>query len=225
MIPQSQPKPPKNSSKVNLIISAVFHGVIILALVYFAAREGYLGKKIKEITVYKVEKEKPPEKPKEPDKPKIEPLKEQPKPVEQPKVADAPKPSAAPPVVAPPVVTPPAMDVPSFAFEGGKAVNSESDPVQLYKGYLEYTLRSKWNRPDNLPDDNYVAEVAVSVDRQGKIRPSQWLKGSGDDKWDASVKEVFKLVPQIDRRPPTNFPPSVTIRFDVQEETEPVMTP
>ena len=223
MIPQSQPKKKKNSSKVNLTISAVFHGLIILALVYFAAREGYLGKKIKEITVYKVEKEKPPEKP--PDK-KAEPPKETPKPVEPPKVADAPKPQAAPPVEAPPVVAPPAVDVPSFEFsDGAKAVNSESDPVQLYKGYLEYALRSKWNRPDNLPDDNYVAEVAVNVDQQGNLSQTQWLKGSGDDKWDASVKAVFRLVRQIDRRPPTNFPPNVTIRFDVQEATEPVLTP
>jgi outer membrane biosynthesis protein TonB len=222
MIPQSQPKKKKNSSKVNLTISAVVHGIIILALIYFAAREGYLGKKIKEITVYKVEKEKPPEKP--PEK-KPEPPKEQPKPVEQPKVAEAPKPTAAPPTAAPPVVAPPSADVPSFDFEGGKAVNSESDPVQLYKGYLEYTLRSKWNRPDNLPDDNYVAEVAVNVDQQGNLRQTQWLKGSGDSQWDASVKKVFKLVQNIDRRPPTNFPPNVTIRFDVQEETEPVLTP
>ena len=51
MIPQSQPKKKKNSSKVNLIISAVFHGLIVLALIYFAAREGYLGKKAQKITV------------------------------------------------------------------------------------------------------------------------------------------------------------------------------
>ena len=221
MIPQSQPRKKKNSSKVNLTISAVVHGVLVLALIYFAAREGYLGKKLKEITVYKVEKEKPPEKP--PEK-KPEPPKEQPKPVEQPKVAEAPK-QQAPPTAAPPVVAPPTADVPSFEFAGGKAVNSESDPVQLYKGYLEYALRSKWNRPDNLPDDNYVAEVAVNVDKQGNIQQKQWLKGSGDARWDASVKQVFKLVSQIDRRPPTNFPPNVTIRFDVQEETEPVLTP
>ena len=216
MLPQSQPKPPKNSAKVNLTISAVFHGLLVLALIYFAAHEGYLGKKLKEITVYKVEKEKPPEKPKELPK-------ETPKPVDQPKVADVPKPQSAPPVEAPPVVAPPAVDVPSFVFEGGKAVNSESDPVQLYKGYLEYTLRSKWNRPDNLDDDKYAVEVAVNVDKQGDLHPTQWLKTSGDEKWDASVKAVFKLVPQIDRRPPTNFPPNVTIRFDVQEETESVL--
>jgi outer membrane biosynthesis protein TonB len=220
MLPQSQPKPPQNSAKINLTISAVFHGLLILALIYFAAHEGYLGKKLKEITVYKVEKEKPPEKP--PEKPKEMP-KETPKPVDQPKVAEAAKPQSAPPVEAPPVVAPPAVDVPSFVFEGGKAVNSESDPVQLYKGYLEYTLRSKWNRPDNLDDDKYAVEVAVKVDRQGNLSAAQWLKGSGDEKWDASVKAVFKLVPQIDRRPPTNFPPNVTIRFDVQEETEPVL--
>ena len=219
MLPQSQPRKKKNSSKVNLTISAVVHGVIIVALIYFAAHEGYLGKKLKEITVYKVEKEKPPEKP--PEK-KPEPPKEQPKPVAQPKAAEAPKAQAAPPVVAPPVVAPPSADVPSFEFEGGKAVNSESDPVQLYKGYLEYTLRSKWNRPENMADDHYVAEVAVNVDKQGAIHQTQWLKGSGDAQWDQSVKNVFKLVQNIDRRPPTNFPPNVTIRFDVQEETEPV---
>ena len=49
---------------------------------------------------------------------------------------------------------------PSFEFGGGKAVNSESDPVQLYKGYVDHELRSHWDRPDNLPaDDHYVAEV------------------------------------------------------------------
>jgi len=34
---------------------------------------------------------------------------------------------------------------------------------------------------------------------------------------------VLQTVANIDRRPPTNFPPSVVIRFDVEEETEPVM--
>jgi hypothetical protein len=39
------------------------------------------------------------------------------------------------------------------------------------------------------------------------------------------VREVFKDVHRIDRRPPTNFPAQVTIRFDIQSEaTEPLMT-
>ena len=222
MIPQSQPKPKKNSSKVNLVISAVFHGILVGVLFYFAAREGLLGKRIKDKITVTFEKSKPPEPPKpKPEPPKIETPKVEPPKIETPKVETV----KAPPTVAPPVVAPPAADVPSFEFEGGKAVNSESDPVQLYKGYIEYTLRAKWNRPENMPDDSYVAEVAVNVDRDGNISHPQWLKGSGDAKWDASVKDVFKVVPNIDRHPPTNFPPSVTIRFDVQEETEPVMTP
>lgn len=220
MIPQSQPRKVKNSSKVNLVISAVVHGALVIVLFYFAAREGFLGKKIQKISVEMV-KEKPLEKPKEPEKPKVEPPKMEPLKVEPPKVEETKV--AAPPAVAPPVVAPPPADVPSFEFEGGKAVNSESDPVQLYKGYIEYTLRSKWNRPENLPDDNYVVEVGVTVDKQGGISHPVWQKGSGDAKWDDSVKEVFKVVPQIDRRPPTNFPPVVTVRFDVQEQTEPVL--
>jgi outer membrane biosynthesis protein TonB len=204
MIPQSQPRKKRNSSKVNLTISAVVHGVLIAGLIYFAARNGFLGKKLKEITVYKVEKEKPPEPP--PVK-KVELPKEPPKPVATPKVAEAPQPVTAPAASAP-VVAPAANDVADFNFnDGAKAVNSESDPVQLYKGYIEYSLRSKWNRPENLPDDNYAVEVAVAVDRQGNLGPPRWVKGSGDARWDASVKDVFKLVDRI----------------DVQEQTEPVL--
>ena len=103
-------------------------------------------------------------------------------------------------------------------------INTETNPVLLYKGYIEYCLRSKWNRPDNLPDDAYAVEVAVNVDKQGNLSDPRWLKGSGDTRWDQSVKDVFKQVDHIDRSPPTNFPSQVTIRFDVQEETEPVMT-
>src|SRR5580698_255374 len=211
MLPQSQPRKKKNSSKVNLTISFVFHALLVGVLVYFAAREGLLGKKIQKISVQMV-KEKPPEKPREPEKPKVEPPKAEP-PKELPKVAEEAKPTP-PPAAAPPVVAPPAAEVPSFDFEGGKAVNSESDPVQLYKGYLEYVLRSKWNRPDNMADDNYVAEVQVSVDRSGNLGGVVWQKGSGNNRWDQSVKDIFKIVQSIDRRPPTNFPSQVTIRFD-----------
>ena len=222
MIPQSKPTKKKNSSKVNLTISAAVHGVLVIALFYFAAREGLLGKKIQKISVNMV-KEKQPEKPKEPEKPKVEPPKVETPKVEQPKMVEESKPTA-PHVAAPPVVAPPVAELPSMEFDGGKAVNSESDPVQLYKGSVEYELRSKWNRPDNMDDDKYVAEVQVNVDKAGHIGNVTWEKGSGNDKWDQSVKDVFKAVQSIDRRPPTNFPPQVVIRFDVQEETEPLMT-
>jgi TonB family protein len=220
MIPQSQPKKKKNSSKANLIISAVVHGILVAVLFYFAAKEGLLGKKIKDkMNVEVVKKEKPPE----PPKPKAEPPKIEPPKIEPPKT-EAPKTETVKAPVAVPVVAPPA-DVPAMEGFYGKEVDSENDPVQLYKGYMEYTLRTKWDRPDNLDDDQYVAEVAVNVDKQGNVTASQWLKGSGNAKWDQTVKDVFATVSNIGKPPPTNFPPTVTIRFDVETEDEPLMTP
>ena len=64
----------RNSSKVNLIVSVVFHTLAIGAVFFFAAREGMLGKKLKQLTVTMVPKEKKPEPPKEkPPEPKPDP--------------------------------------------------------------------------------------------------------------------------------------------------------
>ena len=217
MLPHTQPRKKRNSSKVNLFISFIFHALIVSVMVYLAARQGLLGKQLQKISVEMV-KEKPPEKPKEPEKPRIEP----PKIVEQQKVVEEAK-AAPPPVTALPTVAPAVAELPAFEFEGGKAVETSSDPVHLYKGYLEYALRSKWQRPDNIADDGYTAEVEVSVDRKGQISNPEWKKGSGDTRWDDSVKQVFKMVKSLDRPPPTNFPSRVTVRFDVQKETEPIL--
>jgi outer membrane biosynthesis protein TonB len=221
MTPQTPPPQPANSSKVNWTISIVFHLVIVGGMLYFAAREGLLGKKIQKVTIEMV-KEKPKEKPKEPEPPKVEPPKiEAPKVVEFPKPVEAPK-TAVPPMAAPPIAAPPAAEMPSFDFAGGKTVETTSDPVLLYKRYMEYSLRQKWNRPQNADDDDFVAEVRVDVDEDGIISNPVLQKSSGDADWDQTVKDVFKEVTQIDRRPPTNFPPEITIRFDVQIQTEPI---
>ena len=88
MLPQSQQRKKRNSSKVNLLISFIFHTLIVLAMFYFAARQGLLGKQMKKIAVEMV-KEKPPEKPKEPEKPKVEtPKVETPKMLEKPKAVE-----------------------------------------------------------------------------------------------------------------------------------------
>ena len=222
MQPQTQPRKPRNSSKVNLAISATFHTVLVLALFYFAAREGFLGKQLQKISVEMV-KEKQPEKPKEPEKPKAEPPKVDTPKVEPQKMVEAAPPPSSVAVTAPPAIAPPAADLPTFEFEGGKAVETSSDAVQVYKGFLEYAFRSKWNRPDNLPDDNYVAEVDIAVNRAGDVSDPIWRKNSGDPKWDESVRKALAAVNRLDHAPPTNFPPRVTIRFDVQGETEPVL--
>src|SRR5438477_13055425 len=109
MIPKRKKR---NSSKINLTISFVFHGALVLLIFFFAAREGILGKKLKQITVTMVPKEKKPEPPKiKPPEPRVEPAKpaETPKPqiaVAPPKAeTPAPPPAGAQPAVAPPPAT------------------------------------------------------------------------------------------------------------------------
>ena len=220
MIPQAPTRKKRNSSKVNLLISLTFHAIIVVALIYVAAREGFLGKQMQKISVEMI-KEKP--QPKPPEKPKVEPpkLTEKPKTVEAPKVVETPKTEAS--AAAPPTVAPPAAELPSFEFSGGRTVESSSDPVQLYKGLIEYAFRSKWDRPQNMHDDDYVAEIRVKVSRHGRITEPVWLKGSGNAHWDDSVRQAIERVTNMDSPPPTNFPPDVVIRFDVQQETEPVL--
>jgi len=228
MIPQTQPREEGNSTKVSLLISFTFHALIVLVLVFFAAHEGLLGKQLRKITVEMV-REKPPEKPKEPEKLRVEPPKAEP-----PKLAEAPKPQppkeapvhAPPPATvaaAAPVVAPPPAELPAFAFDGGKTVQTSSDPVQLYKGFVEYALRSKWKRPPDIDDGNYVAEVEVNVNGAGEIRDPVWKKSSGNTRWDKSVREAIAQTPSLDRPPPASFPAWVLIRFDVQDSTEPVL--
>lgn len=220
MIP---PRKKRNSSKVNLVISVVFHSIIIVALFYFAAREGLLGKQLKKIAITMAPKEKPAEKPKEPEH-KAEP----PKVEEPPKVAEAPKvaaAAAAPPVtvVAAPTVAPPAMALPSFDFGGGKVVESSSDPQAIYKGQVEYALRLRWNRPEDAADENYVAEVEVAIDPTGTIAGSEWKRRSGDARWDESVRKAIAGTATVGRAPPKGFPPRFLVRFDVQNQTEPLL--
>src|SRR6516225_805139 len=94
----------RNSSKVNLVISFIFHSLLIVGVFYFAARQGLVGEKMKSL-VATLEQQKPKETPKPP---KEEPKVEQPKQIEQPKIASAPTPApqvqnaaAPPPVEAP----------------------------------------------------------------------------------------------------------------------------
>src|ERR1039457_6781675 len=212
-----QQRKKRNSSKVNLIISSIFHGTLILVIFYFAAKEGMLGKKLKEITVTMVQKEKKPEPPKEkPPEPKVEqPKAGQPKmAVPQAKVETA---SAPPPSDSAAAIAPSAVSLPSFEFsDGAKEVQSISDPNGIYKALVEYTLRSRWNRPDDPMYDNNVAEVELTVDKSGQIAGSTWLKGSGVALWDDSVKAALAHTKALSRPPPKDFPEKFVVRFDVQ---------
>src|SRR5947208_15292114 len=81
----------KNSAKVNVTISLVIHGLIFAAGAYWAAHEGVLGKKLQELSVGLIPKEKKPEEQK-----KAETKSDQPKKVETAKTAEQAKPTPAP---------------------------------------------------------------------------------------------------------------------------------
>src|SRR5580698_4815723 len=100
MQPQSQPRKKRNSSKVNLLISFVFHALLLAVLLYFAARSGILGHQLQKISV-SIIKEPPKPKP-PPPPPRVEPPKAPPKIVSTPKpVEEAKAPTTAAPVTAP----------------------------------------------------------------------------------------------------------------------------
>ncbi len=218
MLVGTQQRKKRNSTKVNLVFSLLFHGLIVGALLFFAAREGLLGRQIKKIAVEMV-KEKPPEKPKVPEKPKeTVPKVEVPLKVAAAAKIEPPKETAPPSVVsaAPPAVAPPAAELPSFEFEGGRPVVTSSDPVKLYKGLLESSLRFNWERPKDMDDHTNVAEVEVAVDKAGVITSPVWKKTSGQKQWDESVRQAIASTQRMSRPPPSNFPPRVVVRFDVE---------
>jgi type IV secretory pathway VirB10-like protein len=222
MTPQSQPPEDKDSSRVNLLISFAFHAALVLIVFYFAARQGFLGNQMQKITVQLI-KVKPPEARKPAPKPPPEVPKPEPvKVAAAPKAVERPKANAAP-AAAPPIVAPPPTELPTFDFDGGRSVVSSSDPVEIYRSAIELAFRSKWNRPENLSDDDYAVDVQVAVQPDGEIRKVDWERGSGNVAWDESVRKAIAAVKRIDNAPPTNFPPYVNVRFDVQEQTEPIL--
>jgi TonB family protein len=211
-----QQRKKSNSSKVNLIISAVFHTILVGAIFYFAAKEGLLGKKLKELTVT-MEKVKKPEPPKEkPEPPKADEPKQVAKvSVPQPRTETATPPPAA--SDAAPTVAPAAAVLPAFSFdEGARQVQSISSPNDIYKALVEHTLRSYWNRPEDMADDTFVANVELTIDKSGYVSDSRWINGSGNARWDATVKQAVAQVKAITRPPPKGFPEKFVVRFDVE---------
>ena len=216
----------KKQSRLSLLVSIGLHIVLGVVLFIVAAREGVLGKKMKEITAVIVPKD---EKKPEPTKPKEEP-KTEPRPREEAKVAPprsappaAAMAAAPPPSGAPAAAAPPAAIGADFDFnDGAKVVQTTSDPIELYKQTVEYAFRSRWQKPDGIDDSQFVAEADVAVAPDGAVTRTDWKRGSGHPRWDASVKDALAQTRSIGRKMPKGFPDTVRIRFDAVAETEPV---
>jgi TonB family protein len=217
-----------NSSKVNLTISFIFHGILIMVVFVFAAREGMLGKKLKQLSVTMTREKKPEPPTEKPPEPKVEPPKTEQAAarmnVAPPKLETVSAPPPAANLVAP-AAAPSAVSLPAFDFnDGAKEVQTISDPNAIYKALVEHSLRARWNRPEDIADDTYVAEVELSVDSKGRVADSRWLKGSGDKRWDDSVKAAIAQTKAMSRPPPKGFPDRFQVRFDVEtSKTEPVI--
>jgi hypothetical protein len=203
----------RSSSKANLIFSVVFHGALIVIVFVLAAKTGIIPPRYIPISLIKPEEKKP-----EPPKPEP-PKPETPKEVEQPKVNVPPPQVAAvapPPVNDTPAVAPAAAVISGMDYPEGKAVTEMSDPRSIYKALVEHILQTRWNRPDDMDDAKFSADVELTIDSKGNIKNYRWISGSGNTRWDNSVKEVLAEVKTISRTPPKNFPEKFVTRFDVE---------
>jgi TonB C terminal len=207
-----------NSSKFNLVVSVIFHTLLVLVLFYFAAKEGILGKKMQTLAVTMVPKDKKPEPPKEKaPEPKVETAKaaEAPRPANAPapklETTTAPPPSDMSPAAAPAMVIGSDMD-----FSDGAHEVAAADPNTVYKKMVERILQSRWNRPEGLADETFVAEAELHVDNAGQFGPYQWIRGSGNKTWDDSVKAVLSATKTVNHAPPKGFPGKFTVRFDIE---------
>jgi len=206
----------RNSPKINLIVSVVLHVLILGAAFFWAAHEGVLGDTMKTITAdilknaKKAEVKKPDAKTEETKQAEVQKAKEEIKAV---KAAVA---SAGPTDVPPPPPAAAVADVPPPALvemSFGDVVTT--DPLVSYKNQVESAFRSKWNRPTDIDDADFAAEVELAVDASGKVTAYDWKAGSGNARWDSSVKQALANLQSINRPPPKGFPDKFLVRFDV----------
>lgn len=215
-----------NSARVNLTLSILFHGVIAALAFFWAAHEGMLGKKLRELSVLLVQREKKADEPKK-EEPKPEPGKttDQPKPTETARRETPPPPKFVPPPaqVEAGAAPPPVAVLPSFTFGEPQNSTALAGPIEHYKAQAESMLKARWNRPNDVADLNYVAEAEITLDSSGTITSYEIKRGSGDKKWDDSVVRVLATLRGFNRPPPQGFPERFVIRFDVEEAAEPAL--
>jgi hypothetical protein len=219
----------KNSAKTNVTISVVIHLILFALGAYWAAHEGVLGKKLQELSVGLIPKEKKPQE----EAKKTEPKAEGPKKVEQPKTLEQAKAAAPPPpkFVAPAgggdvPAPPPAVTLGdgAFAIDAGSLAGNGGDLIGHYKQQVESMLRALWDRPNDVDDRSFLAEVEMHIDAQGKILGYDWKKGTGNQRWDDSVKKVLASSKGMSRPPPKGFPDKFIVRFDTEPASEPLIS-
>jgi TonB family protein len=215
----------RNTAKSNLTLSIILHVILFGFAAWWAANEGMLGKKMQELSVLLVPREKKADKPVEK---KAEQKAAEEKKVEETKTTptkttatETTAKTTAPPPPPPPVIDtstappppPPAVDVGAFTF--GEEVLTGKSSLDNYKGVIEKALLGRWQKPSEGDDLNYVVEIELALDASGNITSLDWKKSSGNPKWDDSVKKALNGVKALPSAPPKGFPAKFVVRFDV----------
>ena len=217
MPPTISPKRKDPTARSSMMIAVVMHTIAFLIFFIWAAKTGRLDPILKIMNVVQVAKEKPKEK-------KAEPKEESIKPDELPKIASAPPAAAAAPQAnqanapaAPPAVAPPAAAAPDMIFFDGakEVVTSTNAPIDHYKSLVEFAIRSNWQRPEGLADEQFVAQAEVAIDPAGKLKTYTLTKRSGNAVWDKTVLQALAATQTLSRPPPKGFPAKIQVRFDV----------
>jgi hypothetical protein len=80
---------------------------------------------------------------------------------------------------------------------------SSSDPVQLYKGYWNMFCAPNGTGRTDEADDDFRGSRSGREPWTARSA-TQWKKGSGDERWDDSVRQVFNAATtsMTGRRPP-----------------------
>jgi len=205
----------KNLISSNVIIVIVLHLLFVGGAVFFASKEGMLGKKMQSLTVVLVPKPEP-VKPVTVEKKSEIPVTSIPN-----KSVDVPRPAITdtPKIVnEQPSVAPSPSILPSMEFsDGAKEVITISDPIEIYKLYIENYYHSRWNRPDDINDSSFVVKARIDIDNDGNVLKVNYLNSSGDIAWDNSVKNVVEKIKTLGRTPPKGFPDHFIVQFDVIE--------
>ena len=202
----------KRSFKKRFVaIVVIAHVIVVGLLLFLASKEGILGTKMQSLTVSLVPKEKieiP--KPRSVEEKKIE--------IPQPIIPKIEVPTEQPVAkidnVAPAIAPPPSEEASIQFSDGAKEVITSSDPIQLYKAYVEGYLKVQWNRPEKIDGE---VQTHISIDNNGKILSTKLQIGS-NSQWNQSIIDLFSKVNSFPKPPPKGFPLTFDIRFDTIEE-------
>ena len=88
-----------------------------------------------------------------------------------------------------------------------------SDPILLYKAYIESHFKSQWETPQS----DYETIIEINITSKGEVSPVAIVSNNGDKDWIKSVTDALAKVKTMPRPPPKGFPNHFQIRFDTAE--------